>query len=228
VSKLDLEATPVQSRLTAHEMVRNNLRLAILGGRLTGGTRLVQADIAEQLNVSTTPVREALRDLAAEGLIRIDNHRGAVVEKLDVDEIEEVYEIRKALEPLAVRLAAQRMTAEEIEQASAILDEMETITDAARWVEMNWEFHTLIERSARSPRLQGVVKIVQGTSSLYVAHSLQVDPNRMTDGNVEHRAILSALARRDGDIAGEIHRKHLDRTLQGIITAYRDPAQPTL
>ena len=73
-------------RQTAHEFVRSVLRRAILSGELAGGTRLVQAELAAVLEVSTTPVREALRELASEGLVRFDPHRGAVVQELSGEE----------------------------------------------------------------------------------------------------------------------------------------------
>ena len=98
------------TRKTAHEFVREVLRRAILSGELTGSTRLVQAELAATLEVSTTPVREALRDLASEGLIRFDPHRGAVVEELSRDELNEVYAIRKVLEPLALTQALPNLT----------------------------------------------------------------------------------------------------------------------
>src|SRR5690242_7828107 len=85
-------------RRTAHEFVRESLRRAILRGDLTGGERLIQADIAATLEVSTTPVREALRDLAAEGLISLDRHRGGVVRGLNWEDMEEIRKIRHQLE----------------------------------------------------------------------------------------------------------------------------------
>ena len=91
-------------RRTAHEFVKDSLRRAILRGDLSGGARLIQADLAAMLNVSTTPVREALRDLATEGLITLDRHRGGVVRELNwLELMEEIRLIRQQLEPLAVR-----------------------------------------------------------------------------------------------------------------------------
>ncbi len=77
-------------RRTAHEFVKDSLRRAILRGDLSGGSRLIQADLATMLNVSTTPVREALRDLATEGFITLDRHRGGVVRELNWSEMEEI------------------------------------------------------------------------------------------------------------------------------------------
>jgi DNA-binding GntR family transcriptional regulator len=206
-------------RLTAHEIVRDTLRHAILSGELPGGTRLVQAELAAQLNVSTTPVREALRDLASDQLIRFHPHRGAVVHELDMEELREIYEIRKALEPLAIRLAATRITKKQLKEASDLQARMEKEVEPGAWVENNWKFHAMLESAAQSPRLATFVKSVQDSAALYVAHAVHLDPGRIEKGNADHRGILAALRGGDADGAAELLRSHLDTTLQAILTA---------
>jgi DNA-binding GntR family transcriptional regulator len=211
-----------QERRTAHQFVRDTLRRAILSGALAGGTRLVQADIAAQLKVSTTPVREALRDLIADGLILFDPHRGAIVRGVEIAEVIEVYEIRRTLEPLAVRKAAQRITAEEIAAAEALQNRMDNEEDLATWAELNLRFHSLIERAAGSPRLQSIVKSLQDASAIYVAHCLTLDRRRLTAGNREHRSLLTALRRHDADRAAQVLVAHLDATLEAILASRSD------
>jgi DNA-binding GntR family transcriptional regulator len=206
-------------RLTAHEIVRETLRHAILSGELPGGTRLVQAELAVQLKVSTTPVREALRDLASDQLIRFHPHRGAVVHELDMNELREIYQIRKALEPLAMRLAATHITKVQLKQAAALNARMEKESDPAAWVKSNSEFHALLESAAHSPRLSTFVKSVQDSSALYVAHAVHLEPGLMRKGNADHRGILAALRAGDGDAAAEALERHLDATLQAILAA---------
>jgi len=167
-----------------------------LSGSLPGGSRLVQADIAAQLNVSTTPVREALRDLTSDGLVQFDPHRGAVVYKIDMDELKEIYEIRKALESLAIRMAAARITKAQLGEAAALQRKMVKEKDPAVWVTENWKFHSLLEEAANSSRLAGLVKNIQGTAALYVAHSVKLNPKRIQEGNTEHHAILRRDAQR--------------------------------
>ncbi|HZD00827.1 MAG TPA: GntR family transcriptional regulator [Actinomycetes bacterium] len=228
-----VDALPLDSlidprqRLTAHELVRETLRRAILSGLLPGGTRLVQADIAAQLSVSTTPVREALRDLAGEGLIRIDAHRGAVVHELDMSELEELYEIRKALEPLGLRKTLERLTDAELSAAAALQERMDQETDAGAWTELNWRFHTLIQQPAHSPRLSALIKSLQDASAQYVGHSLLKVSGRMNEGNAEHHGILDALGARDADRAAKILHDHLDRTLKAIVKTYGPDAPDT-
>jgi DNA-binding GntR family transcriptional regulator len=206
-------------RLTAHEIVREILRHAILNGDLPGGTRLVQTEVAAQLAVSTTPVREALRDLASDQLIRFHPHRGAVVQELDIEEGREIYEIRGALEPLAIRRAASRITKKELREATEVQARMERETNAAVWVEDNWKFHAILQGAARSPRLTAFIKSVQDSAALYVAQEVHIDPDTITNGNADHRAILASLRRGDADAAVEILHRHLDTALQAMVNA---------
>jgi len=213
-------------RKTALQMVRDTLRVAILSGQLPGGTRLVQADIAASLEVSTTPVREALIQLASEGLIQFDAHRGAVVHEIDLDELREIYEIRSALEQVAVRRAAANINDEQLDRAAELVEVMENTGEPAEWVQRNWDFHTLVEQGAGSKRLASVIKSVQNSSSLYVAHSVKLHPERMRDANVEHRNLLGALRNRDGDLAADIIREHLTHTISAVTQDARDAETP--
>ena len=208
-----------QQRITAHEFVYDTLRRAILSGALPGGARLVQADIASQLSVSTTPVREALRDLAAEGLVVFRAHTGAVVRELDFEELEELYDIRKALEPLAIQRATARITPEELAAASALAKTMEQETDPAAWAALNRTFHGLLEEAANASFIQSVLKGVQDIAAMYVAHSLMMDPSRMAVGNREHRELLAAVAKKDAAKATSILVQHLDETLRAVLRA---------
>jgi DNA-binding GntR family transcriptional regulator len=208
-----------QPRRTTHQFVRETLRRAILSGALAGGTRLVQADVAAQLDVSTTPVREALRDLVADGLILFDPHRGAIVRELDMTELVEVYEIRKALEPLAMRMAAERITDQQLAAARELQRKMDTETDSGAWADLNRQFHALLEGAAGSPRLAAITKSLQDTAAIYVAHSIKVEPKRIKAGNREHKALITALRARDGERAAQVLVEHLDHTLELILAS---------
>ncbi len=215
-----------QPRLTAHEFVYDTLRRAILGGALPGGAHLVQADIASRLSVSTTPVREALRDLAAEGLVVFRPHIGAVVRELNLVELTELYDIRKALEPLAIRRAAERITAEELAEATALARQMEAESDPATWAVLNRKFHQVLEDAAQAPFIQSVLRGVQDISAIYVARSLVARPTRMGSGNKQHRGLIAALRRHDGDAAADQLVAHLDATLQTALAVSADDIQP--
>lgn len=216
-----------EQRRTAHEFVRDTLRRAILSGRLTGGTRLVQAEIAAQLNVSTTPVREALRELAADGLIRFDPHRGGIVNTTDAAEFLETYEIRKLLEPYAMGRAAERITDAQLAAAEQLADEMEREHDPGVWAELNWRLHRLLVLVAGSPRLDAILSSLQDSAALYVAHSLTHSPGRIAQGNHEHRDLLEALRRHDGAAAHAIVLEHLEGTLAAFDEAASESTDST-
>lgn len=219
---------------TAHQYVHDTLREAILSGEIRAGSRLVQADIAAQLDVSTTPVREALRDLATEGLVQFDPHRGAIVRELDWEEVREIYQLRQLLEPLAIRLAIGRMSGEELQTANELAQEMESVRSPGRFVELNRAFHGLFADAARSPRLQSILAGLRDSAAVYVALALRYQPSRMARANVDHRALLDAFEQRDADRAASIELRHLESTMAAIETWHRDvlgsseqrPAEP--
>lgn len=213
---------------TAHQFALDTLKRAILSGALPGGTRLIQADLASQLNISTTPVREALRDLVAVGLIRFDAHRGAVVKEMDVSELLEIYELRRLLEPVSIRKVADNITAAEIDIAEAIQEKMEKAEDPSTWVELNWEFHSALEKAAHAKRLQEMVTATQNLAAIYVAHSLNLNPERMSEGNRQHRALLAALRHHNADKAAQVLTEHLDGTLAAILATEQDEAERRL
>lgn len=211
-----------QPKRTAHQFVRETLRHAILNSTLTGGTRLVQADIAAQLEVSTTPVREALRDLSADGLIQFDPHHGAIVREVDMEELAEIYEIRRALEALIARKAAERITAAELKAATDLQSQMSHETDIGAWVQLNGQFHAVITKAARSPRMASIVLSLQDTAAIYVAHSLRLAPDRVKGGNQEHRQLLNALRKQDADRAASVLVRHLESTLETVLSVQAD------
>ena len=123
---IGIEAPPdIGNWRTAHDFAKQTLRRAILRGELPGGTRLIQSDLATQLGVSTTPVREALRDLAGGGLITLDRNRGGVVRELNWHEVEEIDQIQERLRPLAMELAVRNISDAELRKADALADQMD-------------------------------------------------------------------------------------------------------
>ncbi|MGH9102288.1 MAG: GntR family transcriptional regulator [Acidimicrobiales bacterium] len=207
----------VERHRTAHELVRDVLRRGILSGVVVAGNRLIQSQIADQLQVSTTPVREALRELASEGLVRFDAHRGAVVRELSRAELEELYELRKLLEPVAIQAAARDASRTTMLQAVQVVAAMETETDSLRWADMNSSFHRILEESGGGPRLASILKNLRELSAVYVAHSVLLEPDRIRYGNVEHEEILSAVIARDSEAAAEAVHRHLCGTLNSLL-----------
>lgn len=200
-------------RRTAHQMVRDTLRRAILDGSIPARTRLVQAEIAAQLQVSTTPVREALRDLATEGLIQLDAHRGAVVHEASLAELREIYDMRRLLEPEAVRRAVANLTEDQLGDLAELQEAMDAEIDPVRWVELNRTFHRLIASAAHSKRLVETLHRLEDSAMMYVGVTLRAAGERLREGNAQHHALLDACRLRDGEKAAEVMVEHLAHTL---------------
>lgn len=198
---------------TASQLAYDVVRRSIIQGLVEPGTRLGQNELATQLSLSTTPVREALRRLAAEGLVRIDAHRGAIVRGLDMDELAEVYELRLLLEPLAIRKAAERITDDELGEAEVLLRRMDEIDDPGTWAETNREFHAVFARAARSPSLTRILEGLRDSAAPYVQMSIALSPDFAAAANDEHRQLLDACRRRDADGAAAVEATHLRGTL---------------
>lgn len=223
----DSDGEPEPRHMTAQQVAYNSLRRRIVRGTLAPNTRLLQTEVAAQLSLSTTPVREALRRLASEGLVRIDAHRGAVVRGLNVDELTEIYELRMVLEPLAVRKAAMRMSAAELTRAEALCQKMDELDDPATWAEANRDFHAILTEAARSPYLVDILEGLRDKSMPYVRLSAKLRGSFSSAANAEHWQLLDACRRRDPDRAAEIETRHLEATRDVVTkaTAARETAE---
>ena len=206
-----LGTTPIR---TAHVDVTDRIRSAIVSGGLPGGTRLMQAELAQQLSVSVTPVREALRNLMSEGLVDYSPFHGATVHEATPEELEDVYEMRSVLIPIAVREGVRNITTEELDTAEGLARRMEIATDPFEWVELNREFHKVFYLASRRPRLHSVLTGLADLSSLYVGVSVSSDAERRARGDADHRKILSSYRDRDVERAIAITVAHNHDTLE--------------
>ena len=204
------------ARQTAHEYVRDVLRRAILNGELDSGSRLVQAELAATLDVSTTPVREALRDLASEGLIRFDPHRGAVVAEFNPDELRDIYEIRQILEPFAMRLAVPALGEKSIEVLRKLHERMLDETLSASFIDLNRTFHMAIYEAAASPRLINIIRSLEDAAVRYIGASLKTVPGLRDTANHDHSAILAAIEAKDVEAAVAAVHRHLTLPLKAL------------
>ncbi|HEY5684112.1 MAG TPA: GntR family transcriptional regulator [Acidimicrobiia bacterium] len=204
------------SRQTAHEYVREMLRRAILNGDLTSGSRLVQAELAASLEVSTTPVREALRDLSAEGLVRFDPHRGAVVAEIDKEELHEIFEIREILEPHAMRMAVEQMTDHLLTNLRKVHQRMIDDPHSATFVDLNRTFHMAIYEAGTSPRMLAILRSLEDAAVMYIGAALKKVPGLRETAIHDHGRILEALERRDADAAIEALLQHLKLPITAI------------
>jgi DNA-binding GntR family transcriptional regulator len=204
-------ARPI-ARQTVTAATADALRSKILSGEIGDGEQLRQDALAAEHGVSRIPLREALRQLEAEGLVDFHPHRGAVVSALSLAEIEELFEIRALLEPDILRRAIPRLSAEDLNRAKEILEveaaAFRNPSGAGGWGELNWKFHSSLYAAAGRPRSLALIEKVNINLSRYMAIQLL-----LTHGTAqavdEHRAILDACGARDADRAARLLRNHI-------------------
>lgn len=194
------------------------LHEAILVGRLEPGRRLPIEELAVALEMSPMPVREALRRLDAVGLVEHVPHRGARVTQLSVDDVTEIYEARLALEPLAVRHAAERLTDEHAARARAAFDALAKVVrrPGARTWPAHTEFHFTLYRATGSKWLLRLITPLWESAERY---RMAAWPKaRLSMRQDEHRAILDAVLARQPDLAARLMHDHLAITANELAT----------
>jgi DNA-binding GntR family transcriptional regulator len=192
------------------------IRRSILDGALRPGERIVEQQLAERLNVSRTPVREALLKLERENLVaRIG--RGMAVRRYSSDEVRDIYNLRAHLESFGARLAAERITEAELNALTQIQDDMEREGFDTGHAELiralsrdNQRFHALVVRAARNAPLDRCFVQVFQMPLLYKAY-VYFDEDRKRRSDRDHRKLIEMLRARDGAAAEEHWRRHLRR-----------------
>lgn len=208
---------------TAREFVRDHLRRRIVAGELAGGVRLVQTQVATDLNVSTTPVREALLDLASEGLVKFDSHRGAVVSQPNMEELWEIFELRRVLEPMVMRMAVPIITPELCDRLDRLCGRMEATTDPDEWVPLNREFHQVFMDICGRPRLASFVGILHDSATTFLTMSMRFRPEMMEHGNRDHRIMAEAARAGDVDTAATCASDHMNITMTAVKSILGEP-----
>lgn len=214
---LESVALPPTQPLTRAELVAGTLRRQIISGELPAGSRLRQVDIAEQLSVSTTPVREAFTSLAREGLVRKDAHRGVIVFMPTMEEIRENYEIRLALEPMATELAAAHLNPSTLARLDQLLDHMREPLEGPQATNLNREFHRTIYEASHRRLLVQMIERLRDSSEAYVQLlAVEHPPGYYDEVRSEHAAIVAALRARAPRRAHKAMAAHLGHNLAQI------------
>jgi len=204
---------------TLAEKAYETLHTAIITGALRPGARLPIEDLAEYLEMSPMPIREAVRRLDAVGLVENVPHRGARVMELSVTELAEVYEVRLALEVPAIRHAAERFSDARAEHAAEVLRQLEAMADDASvsTSEAHARFHFALYDAAESAWLLRVIRPAWQVCERYALEWPQV--RRLADRAAEHREILAACEAHDPDRAASALRDHLATTANNLAAA---------
>lgn len=205
------------------ELVFEALREAIINGQLAPGERLMEIQLAEELGVSRTPVREAIRKLELEGLVLMVPRKGAYVATFSMRDVVEVFEIRGALEGLAAALAAERITEPELEELERHLVKSAEIIDHADlqgMVEVDTGFHQILYQASRNERLAQIINNLREQIHRFRQTSLSY-PGRMKFALEEHREIVDAISARDSELARKLAQEHVENAENSMMQVIR-------
>ncbi len=209
------------------ELVFESLREAIISGRLRPGQRLMEIQLAEELGVSRTPVREAIRKLELEGLVLMIPRKGAYVAEISMKDIADVFEIRRALEGLAARLAAERSTEEEVDRLERLLfqiAEKAAGNDLDACVELDTQFHAQLMAASHNPRLSQLLGNLYEQIQRFRSTSLS-HPGRIKLALEEHKKIVDAISQRNAKLAQALAYEHIENAENSLMEVISEQGQ---
>jgi DNA-binding GntR family transcriptional regulator len=204
------------SHAPLNRVVKDAIRARILNGDIAPGERLVEARLSDELGVSRMPVREALRALAAEGMVTIESRRGATVPEFNEEQIREIVEVRATLEALNAKLAAQRHEPHQIAKLEQILAAGAKIAETADLAKLhkdNDDFHEALASAAANSVLRDLVRSLrERTALIFAPHSKK----RARENWEEHAAIVRAVVAGDAELAGVLAARHVYAAAQAL------------
>lgn len=219
-------------RLSLASAVAEKLREMIIRGEIQEGEQLRQDAIAVDFQVSRIPVREALRQLEAEGLIKIIAHRGAVVSSLSAEEIEELFAIRALLECQVLKLSIPSLTEEDFQKAEQILDTYDKALwmkgEVGSWGRLNWQFHSTLYSRANRPYFMSIIQMLNNNGDRYTRLQLYLT-QAFERAKREHRELLDFCRKRNVAAAVELLERHIlnaGQMLKEFVKQHREKPQP--
>ena len=209
--------------LPLRDVVFNTLRQAILKGELAPGERLMEIQLAQKLGVSRTPIREAIRKLELEGLVLMIPRRGAEVARISEKSLKDVLEVRRSLEELAIELACQRMTEEDmqaLEEAQKAFKAAIEQGDAMKIAETDEAYHDVIYYSTRNKRLVQILNNLREQMYRYRFEYIKdfSQHERLVE---EHKVIYESIVKKDKETASNMAKVHIDNQKKAIIRQIR-------
>ncbi|MGI6588128.1 MAG: GntR family transcriptional regulator [Peptococcia bacterium] len=206
------------------DVVFETIREAIIKGVLKSGERLMENQLAEEMGVSRTPVREAIRKLELEGFVVVIPRKGAYVSEMSYKDVHEIYEIRAALESLACGLAAERATADEIEEMERYLVEENDYLyneDILLTVKTDVGLHELIYKATRNEKIMSITSNLK--EQIYRLRSTSITlPGRKKRSLLEHQGIVEAISEREVELAQRLGQEHIEHAEQAMLELLRN------
>jgi DNA-binding GntR family transcriptional regulator len=209
----------VSRRVLADDVV-DAIRAAIVTGKFEAGRRLIEDELANQLQVSRGPVREALARLEQEGLVVNERHRGSTVTKLSVGEVDEIYSLRTALERLAAEWVCRTASDDDLAEIRRVLEMIDTLprplTQMA-YANLDIEFHDAIFRAAHHDRLYRAWTALRSQISLFLLQTGALRPDFARTWRDDHEECLAALKSRKPSVAVKQIEKHIEDTYRRVL-----------
>lgn len=206
------------------ETLAESLRERILNGEFKEGEALIQDAIAQEYEVSRMPVREALRQLEASGLVAMHLHKGAVVTSVPTEQVAELFELRALLECDLLERSIPRMTDEHLAMSRAILSSLETSysqRDVASWGRLNWEFHRSMYLAADRVQTLAILQGINLQTDRYIRLQLLLTKG-IDDAEMQHRELLRLCVTKDVERAVKYLRKHILAAGRNLLVALRE------
>ena len=215
---VNLSSADSIQRRSLHDELTDRLRTLITRGDLAPGEKVPEKELCVQFGVSRTPLREALKVLASEGIITLRPNRGATVTTLTVKELEEVFPVRGAIEALSGEIACKHITEREVLAIRKLHEAMVAYWKKGElqpYFRLNQQIHEAILEATRNDTLKSIYRSLSGRilSARYIAN---MSPERWAKAVEEHEAILKALDQRDGAKLSKILKAHLSSKLATV------------
>ena len=217
----------LQNHRPLREIVYEQLKRQILTGRIAPGTRMMEVELAEEMGVSRTPVREATRKLEKDGLVVIEPRRGAYVSDISVKDMVDTLVVRESLEGLAAALASQRITREELDRLDAMTTEYSDAIaagDIEKIIHEDEGFHRTIVEMSGNKTLSSLFEIIQELA-LRFRYLYYDDFTRYENMPTEHMNIVEAIRGGDPENAREVSDKHVKKLKDFVINEGKDAFQ---
>jgi DNA-binding GntR family transcriptional regulator len=208
-------------RQTTVTLVADELRRRIMSGALPEGHQLRQEALAAELGVSRIPIREALRQLEAEGFVAIASHRGAVVSKLSLDEIIELFELRIRLETWLLELAIPQMSEGDLDAAEAALEAMISNRKIENWGQLNWDFHAALYAPAARPATLRILRRINENTDRYIRLQISLTSGQLK-AHREHKELLQLCRARNAARAVAALEQHVVDVRDGLIAELKE------
>jgi len=193
-------------------LVEQELQRKIISGELVAGTKLTEAEVAERLGVSRGPVREAFRALEQIGLLFNEKNRGVCVRRISLEEADQIYEVRAALDGMIGRLAAERATTQDLSHLRGLVKKMKSSvvhSNPSAYFLVNLEFHDVLAEATRNPSLIETYRRLVNELNLFRRETLIRNTENIRISTVDHEAIVNAIAARDADRAQQLLFDHV-------------------